>query len=571
MAFPIHRPFLLFLVMSMPFLAIAQDRVSEDEINIQKVFIDANRERLMGNYEKALGLYKAVLKEDRENDAATYEIARIHEAQEEMDKAISSIKKAIQMAPDNEWYGKYAADLYQKTGQDDLAADIYQDLTQRNPNDEYYYYKWAYFLVRANAIDDALNVYDRLEQQFGLGEELVRRKHSLYLGIGKPKEAARELQRLIDAFPEITDYRHLLATFYQQIGEDKKAVAVYKDILQIDPSDQKAQIGALAEERGGEREELQYLRSLAPAFRENTLAIDLKIEKIIPFIRKVADTEDPVLADAVLELTQILETVHPDDAKGFSASGDLLYYSGRRTEAIARYRQTLERDENVFAVWEQLLYALSEEKDFNGLKDAAEETMDIYPNKAIAYYFYGMATHKLAEYEEAQEILETGLMMAVGNGRLQYDIQKQLGQTYFELDAFRDSDQAFDAALKLNPKSPEVLSAYSYRLALRGERLGEAQQMAEKATDMVTNKSSYQHALGWVYYKQKDFDKAAKWLQKAVETNIDNDPDTFEHYGDVLYQLGDIEQAVNFWTQAQTNGSSSSVIEKKIADRKLYE
>ncbi|MEN0005764.1 MAG: tetratricopeptide repeat protein [Bacteroidota bacterium] len=562
---------LFFLIGGTISTALAQERVSEEEINLQKVFIDANRQRLLGNYDEALSLYKEVLRADSENHAALYETARIHEVQEELEKAISTVNKALQIAPTNEWYQKYAADLYQKTGQDDKAAELYEELVDRAPNNDYYYYKWAYFLVRANEIEEALEVYEKLEKKFGLNEELARRKHSLYLGIGDQKNAANELKRLIDAFPEITDYRHLLASFYQRMGEDKRAVKVYKEILTIDPNDQKAQIGALSEQQSGQSEEVKYLNALAGAFQQEDLSIDLKIEKIIPFIRKVADTEDRALADVLLNLTNILEKVHPDEAKGFSAAGDLLYYSGRRAAAIQKYTQTLALDDTVFPVWEQLLYALSEERNYKQLSAQSEEAMDLFPNKAIVYYFNGMANHQLDKLEDAQEVLEMALLMASGNGRLQFDIQRQLGETYFALGEFSESNNAFEAALKLNPKAPRVLANYSYCLAQRNAQLDKALAMAEQANELAPNRSAFQHSLGWVYYKKKEYEKAAEWLKKAAESNLTNAPDTFEHYGDVLYQLGDVEQAVRYWTQAQDNGSKSSLIEKKIADRKFYE
>lgn len=562
--------FLLGLLFLVPPVA-AQERVTEEEVNIQKVFIDANRERLLGNYDESLALYERVLKDDRDNDAAHYEMARLYEIKEEFEKAIKSVQKAMELVPENEWYKKYAGDLYQKTGRDEDAAKIYKDLVKQTPNEDYYYYKWAYFLVRANKIDDALDVYEQLEDKVGLNEELVRRKHSLYLGIGDQDKAAEELRRLIEAFPKVTDYRHLLANFYQQIGEDEKAVAVYKEILTLDPDDQKAQIGALAEKANGQSQEFDYLNSLSTAFRDENLSIDLKIEKIIPFIRKVADTGDPALADAVLQLTEILETVHPDDAKGFSASGDLLYYSNRRTQAIEKYKKTLKLNDSVFAVWEQLLYALEEEHRYEELAETAEEAMDLFPNKAIISYFSGLAQYQLGQYKKARNDLDMALLMAGNNGRLQYDVQSQLGLTLQALKDYPAADKAFEAALRLNAKSPQVLSDYSYALAQRGEQLQKAKNMAKQANELLPNQSSYEHSYGWVLYKAQEYKQAADWLKKAAENNTDKAPDTFEHYGDVLYQLGEVDLAVKYWVEAQENGSSSDLLDKKIADRKLYE
>ena len=44
-----------------------------------------------------------------------------------------------------------------------------------------------------------------------------------------------------------------------------------------------------------------------------------------------------------------------------------------------------------------------------------------------------------------------------------------------------------------------------------------------------------------------------------------------EHLGDVLFQLGKVDEAVEQWERASKLEDVSSDINKKIADRKLYE
>ena len=44
-----------------------------------------------------------------------------------------------------------------------------------------------------------------------------------------------------------------------------------------------------------------------------------------------------------------------------------------------------------------------------------------------------------------------------------------------------------------------------------------------------------------------------------------------DHYGDVLYKLGRVDDAVDYWIKAKQYDVDSELIDKKIADRKLYE
>jgi hypothetical protein len=48
-------------------------------------------------------------------------------------------------------------------------------------------------------------------------------------------------------------------------------------------------------------------------------------------------------------------------------------------------------------------------------------------------------------------------------------------------------------------------------------------------------------------------------------------PAILEHYGDILFKLGEVDKAVSYWQKAKALGSDSELIGKKIADRKIYE
>jgi hypothetical protein len=47
--------------------------------------------------------------------------------------------------------------------------------------------------------------------------------------------------------------------------------------------------------------------------------------------------------------------------------------------------------------------------------------------------------------------------------------------------------------------------------------------------------------------------------------------EVLEHYGDVLYKLGDHEKALEYWIKAKNKGQGSDFLEKKIMEKKLYE
>lgn len=562
--------FLLFLI-GMNIASYGQDtaRLTEEDVNIQKVFIEASREKILGNYENAAFLYKEVLKRDNKNHAAAYELSRIYDTLNKDDKALASIKTAVLLDKQNYWYKSFLADLYKKTGQDLDAAAVYEKLVSQDPNNDYYYFRWAYFLVRGNEVAKAVKVYDALEKRKGISEEIVRRKHTLYVGSGNNKKAAKELQRLINAYPDNTEYYHLLAGFYEQIGEQQSASTVYQQILKLDPNDVKANIAAAAFNKGDN--DMTYLHSLKQVFEQSDVDIDVKIKELFPYVNKVADSGNKDLATAALELSTILEEVHPNEAKAFSVSGDLLYYSDRKKEALAKYKKTIELDDNVYLVWEQMMYIYAEEKDYQKLETVAEEVMDIFPNQATAYYFNGLALAKQEEYRPAISILDQALIMSGSNKLLQFNVLSLLGDVYAATDNSTKSDAAYEDALKLNQQAAEVMNAYSKNLAERGENLERARTLSQQANELKPRSAEYQYTQALVLMKLKSYESAKEWLDKAMGEGGNENPAILETYGDVMFKTENTEEALEYWKKALEKGSTSEVLEKKIADKKMYE
>lgn len=561
---------LLLVVLSGGVPIQAQDRLTEEDVNIQKVFINAEQEKILGNYENAAFLFKEVLKRDGDNHASAYELARIYDILNDDEKAIKSAKLAVNLDDTNVWYKSFLADLYKKTGQDLKAADIYENLVKEEPNNDYYYFRWAYFLVRGNQINQAVKVYDNLEKRMGINEEVVRRKHALYVGSGNNKKAIKEYQRLISAFPENLDYYHLLAGFYKELGQPKEALDVYHQIIRLDNTDPEAKMGIAEAENKGNSDE-KILSAFKESFADPDIDIDTKIKKLFPYIHKVADTGDKDLATATLELSTILEETHPNEAKAFSISGDLFYYAGQKEEALKKYQKTVSLNENVFLVWEQMMNIHSEAKAYEKLEEVSEEVMDLFPNQPRAYYFYALARNKQKDHKGAISICEQALLMVGQDARLKFDIHALMGMAYFKLRKYQESETAYEDALKLNPNAPSVLNEYSHTLSERGEKLNKAKEMSDLANDLYPNNYKFQDNLGWILYKLKEYEAAKEWLSKSIQNGGADQPDVLEHLGDTLFQTQDIDGAMKNWQKALEKGSDSDLLEKKIADRKLYE
>ena len=95
--------------------------------------------------------------------------------------------------------------------------------------------------------------------------------------------------------------------------------------------------------------------------------------------------------------------------------------------------------------------------------------------------------------------------------------------------------------------------------------------MMERCVNLSPDQSSYEDTYAWIYYQLENYAEALVWIEKAMSNGGDSSSTIVEHYGDILYQLSQKEQAVEQWQKAKELGSDSEWIDKKLADKKLYE
>ncbi|QBQ53817.1 tetratricopeptide repeat protein [Nitrosococcus wardiae] len=121
-------------------------------------------------------------------------------------------------------------------------------------------------------------------------------------------------------------------------------------------------------------------------------------------------------------------------------------------------------------------------------------------------------------------------------------------------------EQDLQLVLKLDPNNAEALNALGYTLADRTERLEEALRYISRAMELQPNNAFILDSMGWVHYRLGNYDKAEKYLRKAIE--LRKDPEIAAHLGEVLWIKGDKRGARQIWRHSlETNQGSKVLLE----------
>ena len=228
-------------------------------------------------------------------------------------------------------------------------------------------------------------------------------------------------------------------------------------------------------------------------------------------------------------------------------------------------------DSSLFGSWEQLLITESGLSDFKSLEKHSLTVMKLFPDRPISYLFAGMVNSQNKKFEEALNYYKKGIKLVRNNIPLSVQFYSFLGDTYHELKNDKESDESYEIALKLDPVNSIILNNYAYYLALRSEKLEQAKQMSFKAVELDPGNASNLDTKAWVLYKLNMFEEAKQVIEKAMNFDEEISAEVFEHYGDILFQLGEKKKAVKFWKMARKKGPESERLNQKIKGKKLNE
>lgn len=530
--------------------------------------IAAKREVILGNFDDAEELLFKVLDEDKKNGAAYYELARLTTKKGDWEDALKYINEAQSIDPDNKWYMIEYADLLAQTGRYEEGAKVYERLIKADPNNPDFYLDHAQLLTLTGEYKAAIATLDQLEKKIGVDQMISGEKQRLYMQINDVEGAAGEVEKLIEAFPSETSYYHLLGDIYLKNGMEDKALNIYKDLLKQNPNDPFARL-AMAEHYRQSGDKEKGFEELKKAFASKDMPAEPKINIMVSNLGM--QLEDEAKLQETKELAEILAQTHDDNAKVQAIYGDILMRSNDLEGAIPAFKKAVELDGSMMDVWNQLFFAESQLNYFQEMIYDSEKAIELFPNQSLMYYFNGIAHNRLRNYDKAVKSLKKATLIGSDNSGLMSDLYSQLGDAYNAQKEHKKSDEAFDKSIEFDPNNSMVLNNYSYYLSLRDEELEKAAEMSKRSNEIEPKNSSFQDTYGWILYRLQRFDEAKEWLEKAMSNGGAERPVILDHYGDILYRLKQVDEAVEYWQKAKSKGLSSEVIDRKIADRKVYE
>ena len=532
-------------------------------------FYEALSEKARGNYAEAFDLFKHCHALDSTNANVLSELSGFYNVLQEKNKALSYLQKAVEKDPNNYYYNMMLASLNREMDQKEEAIDIYKSILETHPD------KIDVFMALAEAYNDngdlekAIEVLDELEQNVGMREAITLNKFRLYSMLSEQEKAFDEIESIIEKNPDNLDYIILLGDLYMQDNQLEKSIEQYEKVKAIDPNLPSLVLSMVNYyEKTGKPELAQ--KEIRQALTNPMFEVDVKLQLLTRYISLLQSYKTDT--KVVNPLFTTLFDQHPHNAQLNFLYGSVLLLQENEAEAMKQFELYTTAEPENPAGWEQMLrIALPDSLD--KVISITENALKYLPNEYQFYFYLGASKYQQEKYQEALNVFNEGLeAMGEESPPMKSDVYGQVGDLNYHLGNKEVAFENYEKALKLNPQNLGVLNNYSYFLSVNGEKLDRAEQMSGITVKAEPTNATFLDTYGWVLFKQGAYTMAKIYIENAVKYSED-DPsaEVLEHYGDVLYKVGEKEEALEQWKKAKELGGDSKTLEKKIKRQKYIE
>ena len=463
-----------------------------------------------GNWNRALQLYATI-----EDPFSWLAQARIHFI---LNQSVSSLKFVDRLIQEDTYADKaleLRTKIYARKGDWQQAIQDTQTLTEKYPENR----QLKLFLANLKiVISDFEGAKIILEGLLGSPDDsmILYTLSKACFGMKDLKGTQKALMDVITINPNFSPAYIDLGKTNELLGQTEQAENAYKQLLDIDPSSNDGLI-ALSEFYISQKKYTEAISTL-----ENLM----KINPHVQIIRKlvILKLQEGLFKEALADFDQIEEKTDEDN-----------YYIAIAYARLGRNEDAMQALQNI-PIEEKLgcdaaILRSSIAKDMG----KEQESLDML----ISAWKY---------YTDKEDCNEIGYQLAT------------------ELDIAGRREEALDIAAKLleqNPHDPVALNFIGYIWADEGINLDEAYNMIKEALDLKPDDPFILDSMAWVLFKKNLGSQALKYMEKALE-KMDSDPIMLEHMGDILKNLGKINEALDYYIKSSIMNNKRQGIQEKI-------
>ena len=529
------------------------------------VYVEALKQKLMGNSGDALKALEQCIKINPQNDAAYYQMAQIVIANGDLKHGKQYAARALSIDQENIWYLTMLAGLYYQDKNLDSAIIYYEKAVKYFPEKENLQLTLGNLYSEDKKFEKANSIFDSFDKKYGVNEKSTLSSIKNLMAEGKYDDALVRTFSLLKEYPDEVLFNGLLADIYQSKGDSEKALEVYNQLLQRNPDNPQIQLSLcdllLAEKK---YDDLFLLL--------NTIILNSKVEREAKISLLARLIEIPDLSkesgDKLIIAMMVLEANYKDDNIVPLLRPELMIKQNKLVDASLRLEEIIKETPDNYYAWEKLLIVYLKLKDYPKLFTVGEECATKFNRSFPAKILYANGAIETGKYSIALDELKKAEILAADNKEFIVQVLTMRADVYYRMKDYLKAFETFETALKTNKEDLTVINNYAYYLAEQNTNLKEAEEMARKVIEKEKGNTTFLDTYGWVLYKRGKLNEAARIMESIITKGETPDAVWYEHYGYILKKQKKCPKAVENWNIALKLDSTKTDLIKEIENCK---
>ena len=541
----------------------AQDIIKRDPNNLEahkllgRIYLRSLGDMPGGNssdnvLKLAIEQYEQIVKIEPNNVDNHLLLGRLYRLNNDLQKAESELKTAVNIDPSSEEAVTTLAILYTDEGDTAHALQVLSSVPDAGRSAKLYSALGAAYEQRKeykNAIDAYKKAIqldrDNLDAIRGLAENL--------LNDGQTDAALDQYKIIADANPEDAQTYLRLAEIYRRQGKYDLALENLKkaDTMVPDSLEVPYNMAAVYQSQGRYDEAAKLLQDLVKKTEKpDTSYSQSDRNNRAIFIERLGMVyRDQENYQAAADTFRKMLTLSDENAeRGYQNIIDTYREAKEWNQATAAAREAVQKLPNSRGLRMVLDAQLADTGDVDKALADVRSMLNGKPDDREVYITLAQMNTRLRRWKDAEEALAKAEQLSSTSEDKQY-VNFLRGSTFEREKKYDEAEAEFKKVLAENPQSAVVLNYLGYMNADRGVRLDESLNYIKQAVSLDPSNGAYLDSLGWAYFRLGKFDLAEENLNKA-SARMGSDPTVQEHLGDLYQKIGRLKLAAAHWERA---------------------
>ena len=543
------RQILMLVMIGWAMTSLAQSLISPSR-RYDAFFLEAICERAKDNHDAAFDLLRRCVEIDSTKSEAYYYLSQYYSGLKQKEQAIACIQKAAALEPSNSTYQETLANAYINMRRYDEAAQVLERLYDEHRDRDDVLGVLIQLYEEQHEYESAIKALTKLETLEGKSERLSYAKSNFYTQLGDKKAAIAEMKILADQYPNDQNYRCLYANTLFVNGQKKKALAIYDDVLKIEPENRNALMALLAYEKDeGDPDKADALTERILTGKNTTSQ-----DKILLMRQEIGQSEqEGGDSTRVLNLFRRMLVQPQMDADVAILCATYMNLKKMPNDTIsAVLEKVLDIAPDNAAARLQLVSYAWQAEDMPRIISLCQDARQYNPDEMAFYYYQGIAYYKQEELDLALNAFQNGIGVITqqSDPDIVSDFYAVMGDILHQKGLDKEAYAAYDSCLQWKDDNYGCLNNYAYYLSEQGVQLDKAEQMSYRAIKAEPKNATFLDTYAWILFKQGRYSEAKIYIDQTLQCDSDTSAVLLEHAGDIYYHAGQRDQALTYWQQA---------------------